>query len=241
MNKALKYAAFGIGGVALFAGTYVGIAVMTGAPLHEMAGLNMFFDPPEEGEGEEMAEAEQPEAVAEEEPTGTELLEANAGLLGAFMIESPFSGTELRNLEKELKGKLRDMRIERERLEVRDLELDERESSLLERQGELAEMRTKLEELENSLDLREAELVRDENARDERILQGWRDTAKLYKDGSAEVNAKMLAEEAPEDAALILRELGEKQAGDILRLMAPASVRKEYMDAYRLSDPGTKR
>jgi len=238
MNTALKYAALGLGGLTLFAGTFVGIAAMTGAQLHEVAGLDLFFDAPED---EESTASVDQDTSAEPEPTGQELLEANAGLLGAFMMESPFSGTELRNLEKELKGKLREMRVERERLEVRSLELDEREASLVERQSELAGMRTKLEDLENSLDLREAELVRDEASRDEKERQGWKDLAKLYKGGTAEVNATMLAEEAPEDAALILRELGDKQAGEILRLMTPTSVRKKYMDAYRLSEAGTPR
>ena len=64
---------------------------------------------------------------------------------------------------------------------------------------------------------------------------------RLYKGGKADVNARMLAEESPEDAALILRELGDKPAGEILRLMTPNSVRKKYMDAYRLSDPVPKK
>jgi len=238
MNTAVKYAAIGLTGLTLFAGTFVGIAAMTGAPLHEVAGLDLFFDAPE---GEERTASADTDNSTEPEPSGQELLEANAGLLGAFMMESPFSGTELRDLEKELKSKLREMRVERERLEVRSLELDEREASLVERRSELAEMRTKLEDLENSLDLREAELVRDEASRDEKERQGWKDLAKLYKGGTAEVNATMLAEEDPQDAALILRELGDKQAGEILRLMTPTSVRKKYMDAYRLSEAGTPR
>ena len=238
MNTAVKYAAIGLAGLTLFSGTFVGIAVMTGAPLHEVVGLDLFFDAPEVEESTASADTDK---AAELEPTGQELLEANAGLLGAFMMESPFSGAELRDLEKELKSKLREMRVERERLEVRSLELDEREASLIERRSELAEMRTKLEDLESSLDLREAELVRDEASRDEKERQGWKDLAKLYKGGTAEVNASMLAEEDPQDAALILRELGDKQAGEILRLMKPTSVRKKYMDAYRLSDAGTPR
>ncbi len=234
MNKIVQKSLIGAGGLALFAGTYVGIALMSGAPLHEVAILSSFVDAPEVNESMPGDPAvARDEAGEVKKPTGGELLEANAGLLGAFMIESPFKATELRKLEDELKRKLREMTIERESLEVKSLELDEWESSLRERQAELADLRTKLEALESSIELRMAELTRDEAAKLERELQGWKDLAKLYKSGEAEVNAKMLAEESPEDAALILRELGDEQAGEILRLMTPLSTRQKYADAYR--------
>ena len=234
MKKIVQQSLIGAGALGLFAASYVGIAVISGAPLHEVAIVSAFVDAPEDTglEGGEVAEAAT-DAPVTPEPTGNELLEANAGLLGAFMIESPFTATELRKLEGELKRKLREMTIERESLEVRSLELDEWETSLRERQAELADLRTKLEALESSIELRMAELSRDEAAQRDRELQGWKDLAKLYKTGEAEVNARMLAEESPEDAALILRELGDEQAGEILRLMNPLSTRQKYADAYR--------
>jgi len=234
MKKIVQQSLIGAGALGLFAGSYVGIALMSGAPLHEVAVLSSFVDAPEAGESESGDPATAMDGGGEaSKPTGGELLEANAGLLGAFMIESPFTATELRKLEDELKRKLREMTIERESIEVKSLELDEWESSLRERQAELADLRTKLEALESSIELRMAELTRDEAAKLERELQGWKDLAKLYKSGEAEVNAKMLAEESPEDAALILRELGDEQAGEILRLMTPLTTRQKYADAYR--------
>lgn len=240
MNKIVQQSLIGAGALGLFAASYVGIALVSGAPLHEVAVIDQFVDAPEVPEGAEGAgaattptTAATTDASAPPEPTGNELLEANAGLLGAFMIESPFTAAELRKLEGELKRKLREMTIEREALQVQSLELDEWETSLRERQAELADLRTKLEALESSIELRMAELARDEAAHRDRELQGWKDLAKLYKTGEAEVNARMLAEESPEDAALILRELGEEQAGEILRLMNPLSVRQKYADAYR--------
>lgn len=242
MKKFLPYIIYSTIGLALFVGSYVGIAAMSGAPLHEIAGISMFVDTPEEGEEEELEqEPDFDDEIAGgeelEAPDGKELLEANAGLLGAYMISSPYSGPELRELVNDLKGQQREHTLERERLRLRDLELDEWEHSLLEKQGELAELRTKLEDLENTIDLRMEELLRDELSREQEELRGWKDLAKLYEGGTAEVNAMMLAEESPEDAALILRELDEKVAGEILRVMQPATTRKKYMDAYRMSPP----
>ena len=63
------------------------------------------------------------EVLAEREPklSGREALERQAGLLGAFMVESPFTGTELHKLQDELKGKFQENRLLSERLRVREL------------------------------------------------------------------------------------------------------------------------
>jgi flagellar motility protein MotE (MotC chaperone) len=164
---------------------------------------------------------------------GVEALRRNAGLLGAFTLPAPFTATEFRALENELKDGIRENNLEREKLRVRQLELDEWEETLRTKQAELAEIRTRLENHEASLDLRQAELLRDENAKVEAEMQGWKALAKTYKGAKAEVNARNLELETPEDAALILLELSESQAGEILRLIEPPSTRKEYMDAYR--------
>jgi len=232
MNAIATKALLGAGAVALFAASYVGIAVISGAPLHEVPVISSFVDAPE-GDDEVAQAPRSSEPRPEPRRTGSELLEANAGLLGAFMIDSPYSATELRKLEGELKRKLREMTSERESLEARALELDEWESSLRERQAALADLRTKLESLEESIELRAAELSAAEAEQAAVERQGWKDLAKLYKSGDSKANAHMLSEETPEDAALILRELSEKQAGEILRLINPASTRKLYSDAYR--------
>ncbi len=230
MNKTLQYALFAAGGVALFAGTFVGVASLSGVPMHEVAVIGGLFSAPEP-----TPVSPELEALAEREPqlSGREALERQAGLLGAFMVESPFTGTELHKLQDELKGKFQENRLLSERLRVRELELEEWEKTLGEKYNELADMRTKLEEMESSIALRYAELERDEAAKRGRELAGWKAQAALYAGGKPETSAKMLAEEAPADAAIILRELGADQAGEILRLVQPLSLRKQIMDAYR--------
>jgi len=92
-----------------------------------------------------------------------------------------------------------------------------------------------LEELEGQIDLRMAELERDESIAKDQERQSWRKLAEIYKGGDAEANSKMIQEESPEDAALILRELESSEVGSILRLIQPPSERKKYTDAYRLA------
>lgn len=235
MNNTLKTSMMALGGLGLFTGTYVGIALISGAPLHEVAGISMFVDAPETPEGPAPSALVADNSVDEPEKTGSELLNSNAGLLGAFMMDAPFTASELRGLENELKRKLREQTIERGALEVRSLELDEWEHSLRERQTKLASLRTKLEEMENKIELRTAELERDEDVAKDRERQSYRELAAIFKGGSPEVNAGMMMSESPEDAALILRELDPAQAGEIMRLIEPRTERKKYMDAYRLA------
>lgn len=234
MNKYLKPSLMGAAGLGLFGVTFTMVAVFSGAPLHEVAGIGMFIDPPEGTEEVADAGSEQgaEDDVTAEPVSGTEALMRNAGLLTSWSLPAPFTGGELHNLQKELTDQIRENTLEREKLRVRGLELDEREQHITDQYAELVSMRTKLEELESTLDLRQAELVRDETVHAEREVQGWKDLASLYKGGEAKEVVALIAEEEPADAALILRELDEKLAGEILREIAPEDRRK-YIDAYR--------
>ncbi|MFT7484363.1 MAG: hypothetical protein ACI9F9_000203 [Candidatus Paceibacteria bacterium] len=234
MNPIIKKSLMGLGGLILFAATYVAIAIISGAPLHEVPGISSFVEPPDDAKSGDTQD-EVAKLQNENSKTGSELLNSNAGLLGAFMMDAPFTASGLRDLENELKKKLIEQTVERKTLEVRSLELDEWEFSLRERQAALATQRGKLEDVESKINLRTAELERDESVAKDRARQGWRDMAAIYKGGEAEVNAGMLRAESAEDAALILRELDASQVGEILRLITPASERKKYSDAYRLA------
>ncbi|HIG11678.1 MAG: hypothetical protein ABGY71_04575 [bacterium] len=233
MHKILKYGLFGLGGFSLFLGSFTGIAALSGTPMHQVAGIGAFFDAPAVAPGTTRT-SEEPR-VANEEPaiSGQDALERQAGLLGAWMVPSPFTGTELRSLQDELKAKFQENRELLGTLRARELELDEWEKTLQEKYNELADIRTKLEDMEGDLELRYAELERDEAAERSRELAGWEAQAELYKGGEPEINASMLANETPEDAALLMRALGPTAAGEILRLLEPPELRKAFMDAYR--------
>ncbi len=237
MNKIVKYSLFGVGGLALFMGTYIGIALISGAPLHEVPVLSMFVDPPEKAPATETDPEVATEDLKREKRVGADLMDSNVGLLGAFMMESPFKASDLRKLENELKKNLREQSIERQAMDSRALELDEFDNALRERQAELADRRTKLEEMEGKIELRFAELEYTENVNKERERQGWRKLAEVYKGSTSQASALMLVDEEPEDAALILQELDPKIAGEILRAVQPTENRKKYMDAYRQASP----
>jgi flagellar motility protein MotE (MotC chaperone) len=238
MNKIVKYSLFGVCGTALFLGTYVGIALVSGAPLHEVPLISMFVGPPEEPEGLSEDEVDLAnEKTPREDRTGNDLLNANAGLLGAFLMEPPFSPKGLRELENELKRKLQQQSIEVENLRLRKLELDEWQSSIRDREAELSDRRTKLEALESKINLGLSELEYNQAVEQENVEEGWRRLAEMYKGSEPRVAAEMLQAEDPVDGALILMELNNKVASDILREVTPASERKKYMDAYRLATP----
>ena len=233
MNKLLKIGLLSVGGLLLFSATFVGVSALSGAPMHEVAVIGSFFPQPEEGE--EVASTEAGPDVEQKDPvqSGKEAIERQAGVLGVFSMPSPFNAGELRTLENELRAKFRENRDVADALRARELELDEWEKTLQEKYQELADLRTKLEELESSLELRFAELERDEAAKKSRELAGWKAMAAVFASAEPKTAAVMLAEESPEDAATILRELEPKQASDILLLVQPAALRKQFMDEYR--------
>lgn len=233
MNKFLKFGLLGLGGLLLFLATFVGVAALSGAPMHEVAVIGSLFPQPEENE--ELAGVEVTPEVKQGDPVenGKQAIERQAGVLGVFTMPSPFNAADLRSLETELRAKFRENRDVADSLRARELELDEWEKTLQEKYQELADLRTKLEELESSLELRFAELERDEAAKKSRELAGWKAMAAVYSSAEPKTAAVMLAEESPEDAATILRELDPKAASDILLLVQPAALRKQFMDEYR--------
>lgn len=240
MHKYLKPTLFGLGGMTLFSLTYGAVALISGSPLHSVAGFGMFFDAPEDTEEptDEFTGIGEAPDPAEERVSGTEALRRNTGLLGTFVLPAPFTATEFRALEKELKDGIQSNTLDRKRIRLRELELEEWEKTLNSKYAELAEIRTKLEQMEDSIDLRQAELLRDENAKADAELKGWKALAKTFKGAKPDVVAKNLEAESPEDAALILCELGATEAGEILFKIEPATLRKEFRDAYRKASEG---
>ncbi|MFT7667991.1 MAG: hypothetical protein ACI8X5_000677 [Planctomycetota bacterium] len=90
MKKPVAFAVFGTAGLVLFIGTYAGIALISGAPLHEVRGISMFVEPPEPTEaGKQKLElgTTGSDSIAR---TAEEVVEANVGLIGAYTIQNPF-------------------------------------------------------------------------------------------------------------------------------------------------------
>lgn len=260
MTPPVKYAVMGVGALLLLAGSFVTFAALSGKPLHEVAILKNFVKAPEKpadekhepskepGEGEKHADepatgehTSTAHATTDEKhtppaPTTSErrAIEANVGVLGTFMLPSPFSADELSDLQKALHDANADAKRRIERIGTREKELAEWEHALEVRNNELQEMRALLEKKELELSLREDEVKRDEHAKSAREQQSWVELAKFFSDGDPEEMAKKLALFEPKDAVRILRALDDERASLLVNALPPDKYHV-YLQAYRAS------
>jgi flagellar motility protein MotE (MotC chaperone) len=228
MNKLARIFGIGAGGLLLFASAFILFTALSGVPLRDVAVLGSIIDG--DTKPEDAAEAV---SAAEAEPykTDGEIIEANVDVLDAFLIESPFDAQGLESLQRELKGKIRELEDRRRRQRERERELDEREESLGTRYDELMKLRSTLEELEAELYARSEEIDRDERAQKQRERDAWKRLARSFEDGDVEELAERLALYPPADAAKLLHALDDERAGELLNEL-PVDVYKDYAEAY---------
>jgi flagellar motility protein MotE (MotC chaperone) len=256
MKPAVKYALFAAGGLVLLGGSFVVFAALSGTPLHEVAILEKFVAAPATGEHEAKSEP----AAAHAEPSDehapdmdhggstastkkprmsagdVRAVEANVGVLSAFMLPSPLSAGELSELQQSLRTTNNDAKKRLERITQRERELDEWEHSLDERTQELQELRRVIERKELDITLREDEVKRDENAKNARETQSWGELAKFFAEGDPEDLAKKLVLFEPKEAVRILRALDDERASALVNALPPDKYHA-YLDAYRAAAP----
>lgn len=238
MNKLLVQIGYALGGLSLFVSTFFVFALLSGTPLHEMALLDKLVPEPPEPQPVEVAEepaAKEPAQAGG--PTPADPVSNAAGILGVFQIPSPLSAEELQALARELEGKRTELDARLAELEAREERLALREEALAERYEELARLRKMLEELETELDLRREEVEAAEAARQAQEIERWKRVAKWFEEGEVEELVRQLTQFSPEEAALILRNLPDARAGELLRAV-PEERYREYVDAY-MRAPGT--
>jgi len=238
MNKIIEIIAMAVGGLSLFLVAFVGFASMSGRDVSQVALIGRLFPAPapagEPAEGGEASGA-QPDDEGERATTLSDsaVVEASLGVLSAWTLPSPYSTSELRVLSEEIKQK----RVE---LEERELALGRRERAVGEDELELEERMKTLEELRAHLETLQAELSdrQQELARQEASLESGKDArwaqVALVIGGIEDpaAAAKKLQEFPAEDAAKILRSLGDdERASEILNQVEPARW-KSYVDAY---------
>ncbi len=237
MNRLIEIGAMAVGGLSLFLVCFVGFVSLSGRDVRQVAVIGKLFPAPPEGapHGEPAAGEEHAESSEEKGKNLSDaaVLEASLGVLSAWTLPSPYSSSELRVLSEEIKKK-------REELEQRELALGRRERAVVEDEGELAERLKTLEELRLHLESLQAELGERETA-----VTRLEDAAQTSKDarwsevagviGALEepaAAAKKLMEFPPEEAAKVLRALGDDtRAGEILN-QVPGADWKAYVDAY---------
>ena len=229
MNPKLKFAALSAGGVTLFALSFVTFSAFSGTPLHENALLGMFIEAPEETD--EVAVVDE-KADPVEKQNRDELIEGSLAVSASFVLPSPYTSSELESLTAELKAKKLDYETRLTKLRDREHAIEEREALVEERYSELATLRNALQEFELELQLRSAEVDRDEKAQEMREKQSWRTVARTFEEGDVEEQIKKLMTYSPDDAAKILSALNIERMRELTSAL-PVDRYQEYMDAYR--------
>lgn len=235
MNKPTELAVLAVGGVSFFAVAFIGFAALSGAPLSELALVGPLFagEPQPEPASEAPATAPAPLAAPRE---GKQALQANLGVLAAFTLEAPFRGRELQQLVDDLKGRTI-------ALDQREARLEDQEELLRERMDQVAAQFATIESLRGELDLRlkelelrSAEVAREERAADSERREGLAKLAELFREGDLKPMAARIAQFPPEEAAIILHCLEPERASALLNGLT-GEAWKIYSQAYAQETP----
>ncbi len=219
-----------VGGVStiLFALTYVGIATVKGVPLREVPPFAWFaHEMPHADPGAHVAPivtaTPAPRVEAPVVPPMT------AGVLGAFVLPSPFDSRELQSLQKELAE--RRTRIEETELllEKRARDLDDWQKTLEDRMREIDAARGPLTP-GSAPDSATTPGSSGAEAKDDPA--SWRAMATLFEEGDAEEMATKLAGFEPDEAAQVLKGLEPERAAQLLNAL-PTPKYKPFLDAWR--------
>jgi len=217
MNKILQFVGFGFCALLLFGAAFIGFAKMSGAPMHTLPVVGGFFEAPDETDP--IAEAGHGSDRNATKRSAEEEVQVGASVLGAFVLPSPYTSEQIKDLEMLLKSKLREAQLELDRMSLRRIELDERETALQDRWAELQELRNTLERFEGDLNQRSAEIQRDEAARSEKEVAALQDLAKVFETGEPEELVRKLQAYGEEDAAKLLAQMDVERVAELLRAM----------------------
>lgn len=236
MNRIIEIAAMTVGGLSLFLVCFVGFASLSGRDMSQVAVIGKLFPAPAGESGEHgAAEAEHDDGGGKEEKNLSDaaVIEASLGVLSAWTLPSPYSSSELRVLSEEIKKKRGELEEAEHALARRERAVQDDEQELAERLKTLEELQKHLETVQGELSEREQAVARQENAVQSNADARWASVASVI--GAIEepaAAAKRVAEYEPEEAAKILRALGDDaRAGEILNALEESRW-KEYVSAY---------
>ena len=124
MNTVLKGAFFLVGGATLFTGSFVGVALVTGRPAHQIPLLKNFAEKPVKPHDEHVQVAHPDSTTQEPEDSHTALpmpdstdhrnehtQPATASVLGAFVMPAPFNSDELAQMQSKLALRLEEIEV----------------------------------------------------------------------------------------------------------------------------------
>jgi flagellar motility protein MotE (MotC chaperone) len=237
MNRMLEILAMTLGGFSLFAVCFLGFASMAGVAPHELSVVGRFFPQPDpEPEEEQLVDLVDAPPEATPPKSGSEVLAASLGVLGAWSLTPPFSGEELKGLADELKLKRLQLNRSLEDQNARQRELDSREAMIIEQFEALEDLRARLEASEQELLLRAEAVSKDETAAGEQEERKWKKLAALFGALAPEEAGRKLTAYPPEEATQILVRLDEDLALEILNTLAGDRY-MEYAGAWAAASP----
>ena len=229
MNKIITYAGMAFFALLLFGGAFVGFAKMSGAPMHSLPLVGgLFAEEATEDDSAPVAENGDRQLAKR---SVQEEISVGASVLGAFVLPAPYTADQLKDLEMQLKSKLREVQLDLDRLRLRNNALDEREMALQDRWSELQDLRNTLERFEGDLNQRSSEIERDEAARSEKEIAALQNLAKVFEEGDAADLIDKLTAYGEMEAAKLLVQMGVDRAAELLRAMDPETSTK-FSRAY---------
>jgi flagellar motility protein MotE (MotC chaperone) len=233
----LKTSLIVLGGGGLFAGSFVGFAVMSGRPMHDIPLLGKFAKAPvlpisTPPHPVDTAEPTEPEHTTETAPIVQAKPPATASVLGAFILPAPFSSDELADMQARIGARVAEAEKSVTDAKAKERSLDERERALMGREAELQTLKTDLDTRTKDLVVREQELTRDSDAAAAKETASWVEVARFFQDGEPEDLGKKLATFEPTNAARILHQLDDERAIAIVNALPPDKY-KAFLDAYR--------
>jgi len=225
MKKPFKFAAFGLGALALFVTTYFTLFAVMGVPLMETPAAEQVF-------GKKADTASQPQS-AMSKPTPkpqpeVESIKRSSDVMSAFVFPAGVQAETLRTLKSDLFDQLEEVRKMRTELDTRDRGLSDREEDLSERFDELMTLRSRLDEYHLELVARSEELDHQESTRDKKRSARLVEMSSYLVDGDATRAAALLGSMEAADAAQILDALEPERAGEILGSMTPEASRRVW-------------
>jgi len=251
MTRAIEISAMILGSASLLAVSFLGFAMMSGVPLHEVAVVGGLFEPPPTPEVDAPdGQANPPSDPLEGLPQGKRpartpdrVVQSSLGLMSAYSLPSPYTQAELHALADELKGRSA-------RLDARKLELDEREEAIeaLEQGYEqrleaLQDLQDRLDTFQRELLQREREVEREEETARLADERKYAEIARLLAGFDAERRTQLLVQYAPDEAALILVALDEDVRTEAMSALGdtlPPEKVKEYVEAYSQTADSTR-
>ncbi len=233
----VKTALIVLGGTGLFAGSFVGVSIMSGHSFKDIPLLSKFskepatpVNAPAHPMDTEPAPDEPPAETAKTPVAMTP--SATASVLGAFVLPSPFSSDELSGMQSKLAARVAEADASAATAKKKERDLDDRERALLGRETELQKLKETLDSRSQEMSMREMEIKRDADAATQIEAKSWVEVARFFQDGEPEDLAKKLSLFDPDNAARVLRQLDDERAIALVNALPPEQY-KTFLDAYR--------